>query len=46
MCTGWHACMKYIYYLCIAYLVYSCDVSPLLQEQGTDVFTAIIGCNV
>jgi hypothetical protein len=41
MCTGWHACAVYIYYLCIAYLVRSCDVSPLLQEQGADVVIAI-----
>jgi hypothetical protein len=46
MCTGWHACAVYFYYLSIAYLVYSCDVSPLLQEQGTDVVMAIIGCTV
>jgi hypothetical protein len=43
MCTGWHACAVYIYYLSIAYYVSSCDVSPLLQEQGTD---AVIGCIV
>ena len=36
----------YIYYLCIAYLVYSCDVSPLLQEQKTDDVTANTGCIV
>ena len=46
MCTGWHACAVYIYHLSIAYLVFSCDVSPLLQEQGTDVVTAITGCTV
>ena len=36
----------YIYYLSIAYLVYSCDVSPLLQEQGADVNMAITSCIV
>jgi hypothetical protein len=46
MCTGWHACVVYIIYLSIAYRVFSCDVSPLLQEQGTDVGMAIIGCIV
>ena len=46
MCTGWHACAVYIYYLSIAYIVFSCDVSPLLQEQGTNVFMAITGCIV
>jgi hypothetical protein len=46
MCTGWHACAVYIYYLSIAYPVFSCDVSPLLQEQGTDVVMAITGCTV
>jgi hypothetical protein len=46
MCTGWHACAVYIYYLSIAYLVFSCDVSPLLQEQGTDAVMAITGCIV
>jgi hypothetical protein len=40
------ACTVYIYYLSIAYLVFSCDVSPLLQEQGAGVVTAIIGCIV
>jgi hypothetical protein len=43
MCTGWHACAVYIYYLSIAYLVSSFDVSPLLQEQGAGIFTAIKG---
>ncbi len=46
MCTGWHACAVYIYYLSIAYIVSSCDVSALLQEQGTDVFMAKNGCFV
>ena len=46
MCTGWHACAVYIYYLSIAYLVCSCDVSPLLQEQGAGVVMALIGCTV
>ena len=46
MCTGWHACAVYIYYLCIANLVSSCDVSPLLQEQGADVVMAITSCTV
>jgi hypothetical protein len=46
MCTGLHACAVYIYYLSIAYHVCSCDVSPLLQKQGTDVVMAIKGCNV
>ena len=46
MCMGWHACAVYIYYLSIAYLVYSCDASPLLQEQGTDVVMANTGCIV
>jgi hypothetical protein len=46
MCTGWHACAVYIYYLSIAYLVFSCDVSPLLQEQGADIVKAIKGCIV
>ncbi len=45
-CTGWHACAVYIYYLCIAYQVFNCDVSPLLQEQGADIFIAITGCIV
>ena len=43
------ACMCGIYlrrYLSITYLVYSCDVSPLLQEQGADDFTASPGCTV
>ncbi len=46
MCTGCHACAVYIYYVSIAYLVYSCDVSPLLQEQGTGVVMAITDCMV
>ena len=46
MCTGWHACAVYIYYLSIAYRVSSCDVSALLQEQGADAAIAITGCNV
>ena len=46
MCTGWHACVVYIYYLSSAYLVFSCDISPLLQEQGTDVVITITGCTV
>jgi hypothetical protein len=46
MCTGWHACAVYIYYLSVAYHVSSCDVSPLLQEQGAGVVMAIIGCTV
>jgi hypothetical protein len=46
MCTGWHACAVYIYYLSIAYRVYSCDVSPLLQEHGAGVVMAITGCTV
>ena len=46
MCTGWHACAVYIYYLSIAYRVSSCDVSPLLQEQGAGVLMAIKGCTV
>jgi hypothetical protein len=46
MCTGWHACAVYIYYLNISYVVYSCDVSALFQEQGADVVMAIIGCIV
>jgi hypothetical protein len=46
MCTGWHACAVYIYYLSIAYRVYSCDVNPLLQEQEADVVIAITGCTV
>ncbi len=46
MCTGWHACAVYIYHLSIAYRVFSCDVSPLYQEQGTDVVTAFTGCTV
>ena len=46
MCTGWHACAVYIYYLSIAYLSLCCDVSPLLQEQGADVGMAITGCTV
>ncbi len=36
----------YIYYLSIGYLVYSCDVSPLLQEQGANVVTAFPDCIV
>ena len=35
-----------IYCLSIAYRVSCCDVSPLLQEQGTDIVTATIGCTV
>jgi hypothetical protein len=46
ICTGWHACAGSIYYLRIAYLVCSCEVGPLLQEQGADFFTAITGCTV
>ena len=46
MCTGWHACAVYIYYLSISYLVSSCDVSALLQEQGADFVMAIPGCIV
>ena len=46
MCTGWHACAVHIYYLSSAYIVDSCDVRPLLQEQGTDVVMAITGCTV
>ncbi len=46
MCTGWHSCAVYIYYLSIAYPISSCDVSPLLQEQGAGVVTAITGCTV
>ena len=46
MCTGWHACAVYIYYLSISYPVCSCDVSALLQEQGADAVIAITGCNV
>jgi hypothetical protein len=46
MCTGWHACAVYIFYLSIAYLVCSCDVSPLLQEQGAGAVTAITGRTV
>ena len=46
LCTGWHACAVYIYYLSIAYLGFCCDVSPLLQEQGTNVVMAIKGCIV
>jgi hypothetical protein len=46
MCTGWHACAEYIFYLSIAYRGLCCDVSPLLQEQGTNVVMAIIGCTV
>ncbi len=43
---GIHAYAVYIYYLSIAHLVYSCDVSPLRQEQGTDVVMAFSGCMV
>ena len=46
MCTGWHACAVYIYHLSTSYLVFSCDVSPLLQEQGAGIVTALIGCTV
>ena len=46
MCTGWHACAVYIYYLSISYLVFSCDVSALLQEQGTGAAMAHPGGNV
>ena len=46
MCTGWHACAVHIYYLCITYYFSSCDVSSLLQEQGTNVVMAITGCTV
>ena len=46
MCTGWRACAVYIYYLSISYLVSSCDVSALLQEQGTGAVMAIPGCTV
>ena len=35
-----------IYYLSIAYIVSSCHVSPLLQEQGAGVVKAIKGCIV
>ena len=38
-------CM-HVRYLSIAYLVYSCDVSSLLQEQGADVVMAPKGCTV
>ena len=46
MCTGGHACAVYVYYLSISYLVFSCDVSALLQEQGTGAVMAITGCKV
>ena len=39
-------CGIYIYYLSIAYPVFSCDVSPLLQEQGANVVMALTGCIV
>ena len=46
MGMGWHACAVYIYYLSISYLAFNCDVSALLQEQGTDAAMAITGCTV
>ena len=46
MCTGWHVCVVCIYYLSIAYPVYSCDVRPLYQEQRAGVIMAITGCIV
>ena len=46
MCTGWHAYAVYIYYLSISYIVCSCDVSALLQEQGAGAVMAITGCTV
>ena len=46
MCTGWHACAVYIYYLSISYNVCSCDVSALLQEQGAGAVMALPACIV
>ena len=43
---GMACIVVYIYYLSIAYPVSSCDVSPLLQEQGAGAVMAIPGCTV
>ena len=42
-CMNVHACVIYMY-LSIAYTIFGCEVSSLLQEEGADVMVAIAGC--